>query len=142
MEPRLGSRGKSAIVDDERIKHEGFNGAATWKSRKVQRFSITGSGITCFNGAATWKSRKVDFVAFIRHLAPPCFNGAATWKSRKEVRGPEQVSRTFVLQWSRDLEVAESFACAIASSAALTLQWSRDLEVAERLIEHRHFVVF
>ncbi len=59
MEPRLGSRGKliEASVDAEREIR--FNGAATWKSRKVAEYKI----------------------------------------NRWEVAG---------LQWSRDLEVAES----------------------------------
>ncbi len=37
-----------------------FNGAATWKSRKVKRTSLAVGVVLSFNGAATWKSRKAE----------------------------------------------------------------------------------
>ena len=60
-----------------------------------------------FNGAATWKSRKE------RSRCQPCywqrsFNGAATWKSRKVNGRSGRLNWPMGLQWSRDLEVAES----------------------------------
>ncbi len=110
-----------------------FNGAATWKSRKDDytafqwrtdsnssmepRLGSRGkplnegmdrSGKPLFNGAATWKSRKVVHLRTLQFESSAFFNGAATWKSRKDSavvvwdKGPAR------LQWSRDLEVAES----------------------------------
>ncbi len=68
-----------------------------------------------FNGAATWKSRKV---AATNHARPNVdrFNGAATWKSRKVSRNLDRFLSEYQLQWSRDLEVAESEGFVMAGS--------------------------
>ena len=131
MGPRLGSRGKRAnwpsptvslvvlqwgrdLEVAERVAFwfvdlvlSGFNGAATWKSRKVARARNRRSNQGCFNGAATWKSRKANKTNLLGN-APPSFNGAATWKSRKELYNSIRKMRPRLLQWGRDLEVAES----------------------------------
>ncbi len=109
MGPRLGSRGKdrggsrkgkvlvlqwgrdlevaeSVLISlGVRSFPTGFNGAATWKSRKGSRDRSRHSCLTSFNGAATWKSRKVGQSNRVT-LMPSSFNGAATWKSRKGPR--------------------------------------------------------
>ncbi len=89
------------------------------------------------------------------------FNGAATWKSRKAIE--PKIAEVFraLLQWGRDLEVAESGSFTLrvgrfnlasmgprlgsrgkASRQQLFrlagwLQWGRDLEVAERKTQRR-----
>ena len=136
MGPRLGSRGKSncrtarsrcvcvlqwgrdlEVAESRRCNAplrcpKRFNGAATWKSRKVLTCSRRYSRLTGFNGAATWKSRKVQALVPLQaqrraSMGPRLgsrgkdqpigrnrgrqrrFNGAATWKSRKgDVSGP------------------------------------------------------
>ena len=42
-----------------------------------------------------------------------------------------------VLQWGRDLEVAESAEVSVCGSLTSTLQWGRDLEVAESILVFR-----
>ncbi len=60
------------------------------------------------------------------------FNGAATWKSRKAVDFAGLQIRDALLQWGRDLEVAERVIEAeILKLGQWRLQWGRDLEVAE-----------
>ncbi len=108
MGPRLGSRGKIFSFASLIIFLSSFNGAATWKSRKVfpkcKAGEILGTG---FNGAATWKSRKAvsPSSSSLEYIG---FNGAATWKSRKDFIESIMQSGLALLQWGRDLEVAES----------------------------------
>ena len=108
MGPRLGSRGKnrkavSDVLTDFALQwgrdlevaerlwtrklfrgRSGFNGAATWKSRKGHRRDESARcPVSSFNGAATWKSRKDLSSNSSGSRASMCFNGAATWKSRK-----------------------------------------------------------
>ncbi len=137
MGPRLGSRGdwsaetitarqhalqwgrdlgvaetRCATAGEEAIG--GFNGAATWESRRRRSCHRSRSGPSSFNGAATWESR--------RRLLSQCpeplggtlqwgrdlgvaetlpqygagtalrgFNGAATWESRRRGRSPQEL---------------------------------------------------
>ncbi len=106
MGPRLGSRGKSIALTLSDRSPPGFNGAATWKSRKGLNGSQTLADLARFNGAATWKSRKVNAA-----------NGLCAGRG--------------TLQWGRDLEVAESLRLIRRSMRQGWLQWGRDLEVAE-----------
>ena len=62
---------------------------------------------------------------------PPTFNGAATFQSRKPVRKDGGGLLNKILQWSRDLSVAETGLSRRRSSTGGRLQWSRDLSVAE-----------
>ncbi len=82
MEPRLGSRGKRSAIDYARIIDYSFNGAATWKSRKVAVF-----------------------------MSQPATDETLQWSRDLEVaeRKYSQSAQylTQALQWSRDLEVAE-----------------------------------
>ncbi len=108
MGPRLGSRGKGPHRSVVASLGPCFNGAATWKSRKAQVSSRFQLRIARFNGAATWKSRKDTRRKQMRRPTES-FNGAATWKSRKEAFFAWGVRlHNAVLQWGRDLEVAES----------------------------------
>ncbi len=97
MEPRLGSRGKAVLIVvplrstvasmEPRL---GSRGKGRWQ------MVIRGTDANRFNGAATWKSRKVLCGSPTALPIPRRFNGAATWKSRKEtsveVVGPAMVN--------------------------------------------------
>ena len=87
-------------------------------------------GFFGFNGAATFQSRKLTIFGAVSRMLSR-FNGAATFQSRKpdgRVVGAEYVVR---LQWGRDLSVAETPAAANDPAAGAMLQWGRDLSVAE-----------
>ena len=63
--------------------------------------------------------------------ASACFNGAATFRSRKESAGRISGGREAMLQWGRDLSVAEGVISTMRLCTATLLQWGRDLSVAE-----------
>ena len=106
MEPRPFSRGDNEGSPYENIRLPGFNGAATFQSR---RLAVETSGSSVYNPAS---------------MEPRPFSrgdmGAAAW-----------ATRLFRLQWSRDLSVAETAVAGGDPTLALRLQWSRDLSVAE-----------
>ena len=180
MGPRLGSRGKRHGPGPSRDGTSRFNGAATWKSRKVQTRSRLLSQSNGFNGAATWKSRKeseqkMNSVDLTASMGPrlgsrgKAVEGVHLGAEKQASMGPRLGSRgksrfeyaqafgPNVLQWGRDLEVAErrgtrkplgqglgSFNGAATwksrkvyhlpghEAEQTPLQWGRDLEVAER----------
>ena len=92
--------------------NRGFNGAATWKSRKVRKTLCVGRSLIKLQ----W-SRDLEVAESVEPLriAPAIA----------------------VLQWSRDLEVAERRAIESVRAFMPKLQWSRDLEVAERSTSSR-----
>ena len=118
----------------KRADNPSFNGAATFRSRKVHLFvgwraalrslqwgrdlsvaegSARSTGWApnaCFNGAATFRSRKVRDRAYDRPGSHG-FNGAATFRSRKGIGGAVGIHKRHVLQWGRDLSVAEGAPC-------------------------------
>ena len=83
-----------------------FNGAATFRSRKVGRYHDIDPALVRFNGAATFRSRKAFRTGAIDRRQAG-FNGAATFRSRKVARSPEAILHPIMLQWGRDLSVAE-----------------------------------
>ena len=89
-----------------RIVHS-FNGAATFRSRKEKPWTPPAGRTTSgFNGAATFRSRK----GYSTRRSPPPqqgFNGAATFRSRKGRAPRWGASGMALLQWGRDLSVAE-----------------------------------
>ena len=84
-----------------------FNGAPTWKSRKVARIHVAEMlGHWASMGPRLGSRGKLTLGLLLR-IEPPGFNGAATWKSRKGGKAKTRDPETIGLQWGRDLEVAE-----------------------------------
>ena len=86
--------------------------------------------IAGFNGAATFPSRKLLYGG-LGLLAVAGFNGAATFPSRKFALlfiGSGDSAR---LQWGRDVSVAEVKGRSCRLKPAGSLQWVRDVSVAE-----------
>ena|SRR5579883_108748 len=107
-----------------------FNGAAIWRSRKCECHIKILKSDPSFNGAAIWRSRK--FPTWTPSWSgPTSFNGAAIWRSRKSrgLAGDKLIAT--MLQWGRDLEIAEMLAIPVLLLARGPLQWGRDLEIAE-----------
>ncbi len=155
MEPRLGSRGKIDCAGVVTKSDPSFNGAATWKSRKVPARHPSPLRFPSFNGAATWKSRKARIIGYQQR------DFSASMEPRLGSRGKASgewasIPSDTTLQWSRDLEVAERgeavearfrdsgfngaatwksrkghLAVVQTLTSESVLQWSRDLEVAE-----------
>ena len=105
MGPQPSSRGNSAPpeVGDGDV---GFNGAATFQSRKSDPRRAPPAQSRRFNGAATFQSRKSN----ARHEVSarcPRFNGAATFQSRKSRYRRLGGISVKGLQWGRNLPVAE-----------------------------------
>ncbi len=117
-----------------------FNGAATWKSRKVRFVYVSPGRSIGFNGAATWKSRKVDRAFFQPRTRDPLQWGRDLEVAESHWVGKLPLVVRMPLQWGRDLEVAESRDCRwLAGFDGRLLQWGRDLEVAESRKEwHLH----
>ena len=106
MGPRPFGRGRW-VRAARRRKHKGrFNGAATFRSRKGPPSSCITSARTGFNGAATFRSRKGARKGRVAQLRRS-FNGAATFRSRKAARMRPSAGLLRLLQWGRDLSVAE-----------------------------------
>ena len=132
MGPRPFGRGRAEAAGGAGAGYLSFNGAATFRSRKVEREMIGKPQSRRFNGAATFRSRKAH-PARSSGPSAPCFNGAATFRSRKAafpVLGQSLLD--IQLQWGRDLSVAEGWgAMSERRTARYRLQWGRDLSVAE-----------
>ena len=153
MGPRPFGRGMRTAVGRRPLRNRRFNGAATFRSRNAKAPGRSALRALRFNGAATFRSRNVRPGA----QRPPrgrCFNGAATFRSRNGLlmdggtgrrpasMGPRPFGRGMragirsakgrpLLQWGRDLSVAE---CRFPSRGGRSwgmLQWGRDLSVAE-----------
>ncbi len=60
------------------------------------------------------------------------FNGAATSLSRIVICSTEVAVSNVVLQWGRDIAVADRASLSHTSIVALELQWGRDIAVADR----------
>ena len=133
-----------------------FNGAATFRLRKGPRKSAAGSRRLRFNGAATFRLRKEA-----RRRRRPCrkssFNGAATFRLRKAALAARGHAPRPLLQWGRNLSVAEGRSrsgcnpaplrfngaatfrlrkgtVSISATSRPSLQWGRNLSVAEGLL--------
>ena len=125
------SRKAAPPADESRPGTFCFNGAATFRSRKDVRGRRPHRPHPSFNGAATFRSRKVParptfqrpglrasmgprpfgrgrYIMTDDELKDVAgFNGAATFRSRKGLDGSEAIQDIPVLQWGRDLSVAE-----------------------------------
>ena len=137
------------------MAHKCFNGAATLPSRMLvndpsettfKHPSSTGryvtvadvcttvsprSTITGFNGAATLPSRMSG--CWVPGVRPHgCFNGAATLPSRMFGLERLEPRTVVVLQWGRDVTVADVMRPSIGGISSLRwLQWGRDVTVAD-----------
>ena len=158
MGPRPFSHGNSCRSAIVQVVSTGFNGAATFQSRKPEATATArtpgieasmgprpfshgnSSSASCraaatpagFNGAATFQSRKRLRRSPISRL-DPSFNGAATFQSRKPRGRYETQSAALQLQWGRDLSVTETSLECIIVDMIRKLQWGRDLSVTETL---------
>ena len=107
MGPRLGSRGKRDVDQLGSQTKSRLQWGRDLEVAERRKACLYAARIDGFNGAATWKSRKGSYTdAFGTKLSS--FNGAATWKSRKVGDPLGMAEPSLALQWGRDLEVAES----------------------------------
>ena len=135
-------------------RSSGFNGAATFRLRKVivwcagrgrvpasmgpqpfgcgRRLKVGAAKplYSRFNGAATFRLRKGAPRA---SRAGPArrFNGAATFRLRKGPAMRGGMRRSPALQWGRNLSVAEGAPRSVLGPCRASLQWGRNLSVAE-----------
>ena len=130
MGPRPFSRGNENPGTQGGQTSRRFNGAATFQSRKRHRIGRRPDQTSRFNGAATFQSRKRGGIPGAAK-ARSSFNGAATFQSRKRGWVLSQAAPVVVLQWGRDLSVAETRAGVRRGLGPGALQWGRDLSVAE-----------
>ena len=113
-----------------RPRRRRFNGAATFRSRKALGRAAAAAGGGGFNGAATFRSRKAvggvrgGRLAHSASMGPRPFGRGRDW-----LMGPKDLEG--LLQWGRDLSVAEGGPPARTSMPRSVLQWGRDLSVAE-----------
>ncbi len=85
-----------------------FNGAPTWKSRKVARRHVAEMLGHWASMGPRLGSRGKQIANSTNVVHGNGFNGAATWKSRKVTIRDHLKSENLMLQWGRDLKVAES----------------------------------
>ena len=154
MGPRSLDRGKPPTRSPRSAPPPRFNGAAIFGSRKgVYRM---GPEAIC---RASMGPRSLDRGKTSPQMYPnldaKCFNGAAIFGSRKDGHdvhgrmglrasmGPRSLDRgkksscisssvPKVLQWGRDLWIAERANARTVSAEKTALQWGRDLWIAER----------
>ena len=153
MGPQPFGCGRCIQVDYDYLLYRRFNGAATFRLRKVPTESISLWSTTCFNGAATFRLRKgqrrrlqwrPSALQWGRNLSVAegfCtaalsarrnrFNGAATFRLRKERTGIVAPQVLPLLQWGRNLSVAEGALRPSCRQWIKRLQWGRNLSVAE-----------
>ncbi len=107
MGPRLGSRGKVLAVGLV-TRIAGFNGAATWKSRKVKR----GAKVDDARRTTLQWGRDLEVaesgVGIIFRIAIAAASMGPRLGSRGKAVWDEVLTGATQLQWGRDLEVAES----------------------------------
>ena len=82
MGPRPFGRGRTQHVFGLPRHRISFNGAATFRPRKVLSEIACDRTIECFNGAATFRPRKALYCRPAARSSPS-FNGAATFRPRK-----------------------------------------------------------
>ena len=107
----------------------GFNGAATFRPRKV----APSSGPRRADGASMGprpfgRGRQARLPA---NAGSASFNGAATFRPRKAQIPSRRRAGVDVLQWGRDLSAAEGRRLRCPSDMPSWLQWGRDLSAAE-----------
>ena len=106
MGPRPFGRGRQVVRGDGARAHCASMGPRPFgRGRAVNTIVISPRGGS-FNGAATFRPRKVPTAPCISRR-PRGFNGAATFRPRKVARGMICLYRMGGLQWGRDLSAAE-----------------------------------
>ena len=108
----------------------GFNGAATFRLRKEPDARAHKSDRHSFNGAATFRLRKGEAIrdAGIARQASMGPQPFGCGRPPTEIDVDEKVK---VLQWGRNLSVAEGLSGAAYKLPRRQLQWGRNLSVAE-----------
>ena len=157
MGPRPFGRGRGILPRRLFAGMCGFNGAATFRSRKVcngrrnsqirgkplqwgRDLSVAegaglcqrlgdGAGHASMGPRPFGRGRPLSGGKYNGHTGR--FNGAATFRSRKECSGSVSSRLRNGLQWGRDLSVAEGCWSISDSRRLPMLQWGRDLSVAE-----------
>ena len=139
----------------------GFNGAATFRSRKDYGSVVGGVGHPSFNGAATFRSRKVTLLVIAaglflvlqwgrdlsvaegrgprrqRRRGPQASMGPRPFGRGRHTPGRLSSTAPRQLQWGRDLSVAEGARTTLPWEPTEVLQWGRDLSVAEGWLKSR-----
>uniref|UniRef100_E6Q6S1 Uncharacterized protein n=1 Tax=mine drainage metagenome TaxID=410659 RepID=E6Q6S1_9ZZZZ len=105
-------------------------GPRDYRHENRTEISRADSHASIFNGAATLSSRKCG-ARITLHEQDESFNGAATLSSRKFPRTGTKVAKGTVLQWGRDVIVAEIGGVHPGAPVLPKLQWGRDVIVAE-----------
>ena len=137
------------------ISPGGFNGAATFRSRKAPPRRGAAGGSASFNGAATFRSRKVHARGRPGHdgnsasMGPRpfgrgrpavssaysprsiCFNGAATFRSRKAEGAFNHLIIAVSFNGAATFRSRKVGVDAPTNTLKVELQWGRDLSVAE-----------
>ena len=132
MGPRPFGRGRRAASRRANARRR----ALQWgRDLSVAEGRISGNPqvrIPGFNGAATFRSRKVITEGTVERIA-----GVLQWgrdlSVAEGVKYAFSASLEGTLQWGRDLSVAEGFFQRAISASTTRLQWGRDLSVAEGL---------
>ena len=158
MGPRPFGRGRAANPTSN-FPVQSFNGAATFRSRKVPPDVAPRPHPRGFNGAATFRSRKGRDrrraalawapLQWGRDLsvAEGCRQTLGGDRQRPASMGPRPFGRgrgptelsalgLGTLQWGRDLSVAEGVSARTRRARREKLQWGRDLSVAEGRKRH------
>ena len=100
------------VAESQKGRHENcicrsFNGAATYSLRKGRGPRPCSGSWSSFNGAATYSLRKASAPTDGRTRGAR-FNGAATYSLRKDAALGEFSTGLKLLQWGRNILVAES----------------------------------
>ncbi len=128
--------GRDVIVADGRPdtascrRAASFNGAATLSSRMGERAQGR-----VFLGDASMGPRRYrrgwSAAGGTSHITALGFNGAATLSSRMDVAGDEIEPYFLLLQWGRDVIVADGRISSSSAPSLWLLQWGRDVIVAD-----------
>ena len=156
MGPRPFGRGRGSLPTMQPLTgSRGFNGAATFRSRKAGAGGDRVERAAASMGPRPFgRGRVPSIVTHAKILG--CFNGAATFRSRKAAAPPRRRQIPRKLQWGRDLSVAEGWSHEfeliwrkaasmgprpfgrgrdaidqVRQGGIMVLQWGRDLSVAE-----------
>ncbi len=133
MGPRLGSRGKFCPVAVMPLLWLLQWGRDLEVAERAWEWCDGVVRLLRFNGAATWKSRKVACINPSENRFPLLQWGRDLEVAERRYQRIGPFLLDLSLQWGRDLEVAERRPDLQSESLGMwLLQWGRDLEVAER----------
>ncbi len=135
MGPRPFSRGDRCPPVPAKVLVKGFNGAATFQSRRP--------GDTTYQHRpeeASMGPRPFSRGDLVVQLKDGAFVGWLQWGRDLSVAETRHsgtaAASTYTLQWGRDLSVAETSSKSSSGSGSSSLQWGRDLSVAETSTRH------